>query len=199
MAKRYRQLNKLIDEVQPAQIVEVGVHRARRSVLMCRRALKYRSEITFVGYDVFETMSEAFQREALNGKGVALGQEARARMLLDLPLERAHWSFVIGDTRETLHGRAVDADFVFIDGDHRLEVIRGDFAAFVGQATMVVFDDYFRPDQNGKMPDTDAFGANRIVDALPPKQVTILPVADPCHVGGVSHLAVVRLKCSAPD
>lgn len=195
MAVRYAQLEDLVDEVKPARIVEVGVHTGRRSVLMCTRALLHVPEVHFVGYDVFDTMTDEFQLEALNGKGATSFDRFKNTMDTRLPSTgRVSWEVIIGNTRETLHPFQIEADFAFIDGDHRAEVIAGDFAAIRGAARMVVFDDYFRPDFKDRLPDLDVYGANKIVDALPKSMVEILPRSDQSRYGGVSHLAVVRLK-----
>lgn len=188
MAKRYNQLLPLIDEVKPRVIVEVGVHKGIRARLMLKQALRHRSEVTYIGYDVFDTMGKKFQRQALNGKGMVA--QVHAERLLET-IKGATHSFVVGDTRETLHGHIVDADFAFIDGDHRLEAIRGDFAA-LRNCRVVVFDDYFREGGTGPMPNIDVYGANRIIESLDPSSVDILPISDDCRDGGVSHLAVVR-------
>lgn len=192
MAKRYDFLLALINEVRPKTIAEVGVHRARRSVLMCQQALIHRHHIAFKGYDVFDTKDAAFHETALNGKGVPTEAEARAKMMAQLPIDRVSWTFIVGDTKQTLHGQMAKADFVFIDGDHRVEMIEGDFKAFRGTAEMIVLDDYYRPDAAGRVPDLSLYGANRLVDSLPPSMVTILPSEDPVNVGGIGHLAVVR-------
>lgn len=188
MAKRYEQLLALIDEVKPRTIVEVGTHRAVRARLMVKRALRYQAQVTYIGYDVFETMDAAFHNAALNGKGIAT--TARAIKILG-QIEGLEYSLIVGDTRRTLHGRAVTADFAFIDGDHRVDAVAGDFEA-LSQCPVVVFDDYFRPGGVGPVPDLELFGANKVVDALNPQLVEILPVTDECRDGGVSHLAVYR-------
>lgn len=189
MAKRYDQMIPLVDKLKPKRIVEVGVHRAMRASKLCQAALQY-GPVTYTGYDVFETMGEAFQDAALNGKGEPTEREARRR--LDMVRGSFSYSFVIGDTRDTLHGTKVEADFAFIDGDHRVDAIRGDYLA-LADVRCVVFDDYYMPDGNGQMPDLNLYGANQIVDAASEagKKVEILPVADKCKCGGVSHLAVV--------
>jgi hypothetical protein len=191
MAKRYEQMLPLIDEVQPRVIVEVGVHGALRANLLCRRALKY-GPVHYIGYDVFDTMGEKFQADALNGKGTA--KESRARERLDAICRdnpKFSYELKIGDTRKTLHGHGVKADFAFIDGDHRVDAIEGDYAA-LASGKCVVFDDYYRPGKGGQIPDLSEYGANAIVDALPEDRVSILDCGDKCDHGAVSHLAVVR-------
>lgn len=185
MAKRYDQMLALIDEVKPTSIIEVGVHRGMRANQLCTHAAGYR-EVTYTGFDVFDTMDADFQEAALNGKGMPSKDVAAARLKR---IDMLDFSFVVGDTRDTLHGKARYADFAFIDGDHRVDAIRGDYEA-LKDCKIVVFDDYYVGDDK---PDTALYGANQIVDALPHERVEILPIGDPCKHGGMSHLAVVRL------
>lgn len=189
MAKRYDQMFELIDKVKPQRIIEVGVHRGIRAAKLCNRALCHSDSVEYVGYDVFDTVGAEYQEDALNGKGQP--SEAQAKERLDGVRGLQH-SFVIGDTRETLHGMNVKADFVFIDGDHRIDAIEGDYEALKG-AKCVVFDDFYKFDSQGNMPDITLYGANATVDRLigEGRKVTILPVGDTCKHGGVSHLAVV--------
>lgn len=189
MAKRYDQLYPLIDKIKPAMIVEVGVHTALRGAAMCKKALEHRSSVEYVGYDVFDMASMDFQEQALNGKGAPNQEKARNRLRAIGGLTH---SFVVGDTRDTLGGKTVEADFAFIDGDHRVEAIRIDYAA-LADCRCVVFDDYYRPGPDGTTPDLSRYGANTVVDELASagRRVEILPDADICKHGGFSHLAVV--------
>lgn len=189
MAKRYDQLIDIARQYQPRRIVEVGVHRALRAVGMVEAA----GAEEYIGYDVFETMDEAFQEDALNGKGMPTEEAARRRLdAYRARHRRFNYSFVIGDTRNTLHGKSVFADLAFIDGDHRVDAVRGDYEA-LAESTIVVFDDYYRPDASGRCPDLSLYGANQIVDELEAAgaKVRILKLGDTCKHGGVSHLAVV--------
>lgn len=189
MAKRYEQMVPLIHQIKPRTIVEVGVHRGMRAALMARAALEH-GPVKYVGYDVFDTMGAEFQKAALNGKGEPT--EAAARRRLDMVEGKFTYSFVIGDTRDTLHGHEVMADFAFIDGDHRVDAIAGDYAA-LASVPCVVLDDYYVADDQGNIPDLTMYGANSIVDAAREagRRVEVLPAADGCNVGGKSHLAVV--------
>jgi predicted O-methyltransferase YrrM len=194
MAKRYEQILKLIETVKPELIVEVGVHRGMRAMLMCERALQFRSDVRYTGFDVFETMDEAFQAEALNGKGIA--QRAIAEARLQSVKERwgsFDWKLIEGDTRVTLHSSSLKADLAFIDGDHRVEVIRGDAQAL--NCPVMVFDDYYLPGPDGRLPDLDRYGANRVVDEYTKAgaNVVVLPALDKCDHGAMAALAVVRV------
>lgn len=187
MAKRYDQLVAIAKSAQPKTIVEIGVHRAMRAVRMCEVV---RGPVHYIGYDVFETMGDEFQEAALNGKGQPT--EAAARKRLDaLKALKPDFTYelVVGDTRETLRDKSIQCDLAFIDGDHRVDAIENDYAA-VCTAPVVVFDDYY----TGKCPDLTLYGANAIVNEirLNGGNVEVLPVADICKHGGLSHLAVVR-------
>ena len=192
MMVRYRQLVRLVSQVKPASIVEVGVHKGVRAQAMCIEALRHRPDVTYFGFDVFEHEDEQFHAEALNGKGIA--PEAAARSKLSA-IAAAHMRFnyrlFVGDTRSTLHGDPVKADLAFIDGDHRVSVIRGDYEA-LARSKCIVFDDYYTPGPKGQLPDLSKFGANAIVDELSATHsVEILPVKDPCNHGAFTQLAVV--------
>ena len=185
MAKRYEQMLALIDEIKPRSIIEVGVHRGMRANQLCTQATKY-NDVTYTGFDVFDMMDAEFQEAALNGKGMPSQAVAANRLNR---IDRLSYSFVVGDTRDTLHDKPRYADFAFIDGDHRVDAIRGDYEA-LKSCKVVVFDDYYVGDNK---PDLSLYGANAVVDALPHERVQILPVGDGCKHGGYSHLAVVRL------
>lgn len=182
MAKRYDQLVELVRKEQPRVIVEVGVHRAMRARAMCEAV---KGPVHYIGFDVFDTLGEQYQADALNGKGMTTEAKARER-LDDLKARKPGFTYelVIGDTRDTLHGRKVECDFAFIDGDHRVDAIRGDYAALAG-ASVVVFDDYY----TGNGPDLTQYGANVVADEA---GAEVLAAADQCKHGGDSHLAVVR-------
>lgn len=193
MARRYDQLLTLIAQVKPTSLVEVGVHRGKRSALMCQEALKHRppmKTVTFLGFDVFHEADAEFHRAAMNGKGPPREVEAREKLQQMVPL--LEFDFVTGDTRKTLHGHIYYADFAFIDGDHRTEVIRGDYDALKG-STCVVLDDYYRPGHQGQIPDLERYGANKLVTELVAegRRVEVLPIGDVCDHGAISHLVVV--------
>ena len=185
MAKRYEQMLRLIEQVKPRVILEIGVHRGVRAEMLCRAAQKVSDRVTYVGYDVFESADEQFQKDALNGTGAPSALAARGRLSAVHGLE---YSFIVGDTRKTLAGEKVKADFAFIDGDHRVEAIQSDYEA-LSECPCVVFDDYY----TGGELDLTKYGANAVVDALKAKgmRVEILPTKDQCNHGAFTQLAVV--------
>lgn len=196
MMQRYRQLVQLVSEIKPASIVEVGVHRAIRADAMCREALVHRPDVTYFGFDVFEHETAQFHADALNGKGIPPEAIARGKLsAIAASFLRFNYRLFVGDTRVTLHGDPIKADFAFIDGDHRVSVIRGDYEA-LSESGCIVFDDYYTPGPRGQLPDLSKFGANAIVDELAAThRVDILPVKDPCNHGAFTQLAVVTGVC----
>lgn len=188
MARRYEQLIDLVRQVKPKVIVEIGVHKGLRSAMMCREALKFQETVEYFGFDVFGTEDEAFHEAALNGKGMPSEEQAARRLEEIGPALK--WQFIKGDTRKTLHGQTREADLVFIDGDHRLEVIRGDFAAFKDSKCIVLDDQYTG---NVQQIDLKVHGANGLVADLQAQGrcVEVLPVRDATVFGPYTQLAVV--------
>lgn len=186
MAKRYDHLIELVKKHQPRTIVEVGVHRGLRAFKMCAEV---QGPVHYIGYDVFEHESPAFQEAALNGKGIPM--EAVARDRLDkLKARKADFTyeFRIGDTRETLHGQRVQCDFAFIDGDHRVDAVIGDFQAI--DAPVIVCDDFYEPGLDGSIPDLTKYGANALL-SLTTAKTEVLPSWDECKHGGISKLLLI--------
>jgi methyltransferase family protein len=187
---RYDQFEAIVERVRPSSIAEIGMHRGRRAVFLVGLALRHKPSVSYLGCDIFEAADPEFHRQAMNGKGPAKHSHAvRAMTNIERHYGRHRfgWQIVAGDTRETLHPGSIVVDLAFIDGDHRLETIRSDYAAVAG-SRCVVFDDYLSPDAFGLCPDRDSYGANGVVDEL---NAEILPHADPCFGGGLSQMAVI--------
>ncbi len=186
---RYEQLILAIHEIQPRKIVEIGTHRGTRAVEMCHAALQYRADVQYVGYDVFDTETPEFHEAAFNGKGVASFADVSDRLAEVTERHKGfRWHLYTGQTQETLHGKTVEADLVFIDGDHRADVIQGDYEA-VKSSRVIFLDDYYEPDDSGRCPDLDVIGCNKLVNCMP--NARVLPVPDPIREGGFTKLAVI--------
>lgn len=189
MAKRYSQLVGLITKVKPLSIVEVGVHRGVRAQLMCKAAIEIKSPVQYTGFDVFDSVDAHFHNSALNGKGAPSLNQAHDRLK---SIAGLRYEFIVGDTRDTLAGRDIAADFAFIDGDHRVETIRSDYKALQG-CRCVVFDDYYTPGGDGALPYLSRYGANAVIDEIlvEGRNVDILPMRDICNHGAYTQLVVV--------
>jgi hypothetical protein len=123
---------------------------------------------------------------------------ARARAALDAIARenpgRFTYELRIGDTRQTLHGQSEIADLAWIDGDHRVEAILGDYLA-LRACPVIALDDYIETGANGEGPDLGQYGANEVVRRIieaGQARVTLLPARDLCRHGGYARIAVVE-------
>ena len=186
---RYSQLQTLIALVKPETIVEIGTNRGDSAVAMCSEALKHQAKVHYTGYDVFSTKDEDFHRLAFNGKGAVPRQFVHDRLeSIRSQFPSFTFELIEGETASTLHHQPVCADFAFIDGDHRLEIIDRDYAA-VAKSGVIVFDDFYDVSSTQGQGLSRQFGCNELVARL--KGVTILPLADTFPATGPIRMAVV--------
>lgn len=184
MAVRYTKLLELIDKHKPQTIVETGVWNGKNAKRMINQASKYHDKPMYVGYDLFEDATQITDKEEFNVKAHAISDRVLSYLKEKCP--NAEINLVKGNTRNTL--KYIESDFAFIDGGHSLETIRHDYEMLKG-SKVVVFDDYYTPDENGVIPDIEKVGCNKLVDTL--KNVTILTSDDKVITGGYINLAVV--------
>ena len=185
---RYSQLAILIALVKPRTIVEVGTNRGDSAVAMCLEALRHRPQVHYTGFDVFDTRDEDFHRRVFNGKKVLSKQAVQDR----LQSIRSHFpsftfELIEGETSVTLHHQSIRADFAFIDGDHRVEAIRCDYAA-LAKSNVVVFDDLFEASSAPGETLVRDYGCNQLIATL--KDVTVLPLVDNFPNTGPIRMAV---------
>jgi hypothetical protein len=156
---RYQLLPEIAMETRPRRIVEVGTHNGVTGVAICKAALQSHDDpVHYVGYDLFEDADEANDVAEMNGKSRVTYAEAEQRFhLLRIAYpDRFSFELVRGNTRETLHGKQIEADFVWLDGGHSEDTIRGDFAA-LSHASVLACDDYYTGEP------TPGFGCNCVV------------------------------------
>lgn len=199
--QRYDHLLEIVDRVRPRSIIEIGVARIVRAREMSERALAQGEPVHYIGYDVFETMPPEFHEAAYNHKRVEPVHWCRKKLWhVQQRYPLFTYDLVVGDTRFTLHNKPVVADMAFIDGDHRVECIRGDYRALAG-CKVVCFDDYFTADERG-IPDTKKYGCNRVIDELSKDsklKIEVLRQADPGKEAGASQIvAVWQASCYVP-
>jgi uncharacterized Rossmann fold enzyme len=181
--KRYEQLTKLVAFCRPRKIIEIGAHKADRALLMCREALKHNEKVHYIGYDLFDEATPETDAREMNGKGSGSLVTCQQRLdALRTEFEGFTYELVAGDTRTTLHGTDLWADFVFIDGGHSVETIRGDYEAVKG-SRVIAFDDYY----SGPI-DTNQFGCNAVLAGIDHE---ILPIEDRIKGGAGVQIAVI--------
>ena len=183
---RYNQLIDIVRNLKPISIIEIGAHRGDRAELLCRTALDQRPtrSVHYRGYDLFEAANEQTNAEEKNGKGPATLEGLRQRLL---KIERLVFDLIVGNTRTTLAGKNISAEFAFIDGGHSIQTIFSDYVA-VHNSNVVVFDDYYTSGV-----DTTKWGCNALLAMVPHE---VLPIEDRFGDIGIK-LAVVRNEAHA--
>lgn len=164
---RYHGLLKLISEIKPRNILEVGTWSGRRAQQMIQRAAGHRpiETIYYAGFDLFEEMSESMLRTEFSK---IPPPERIVKRFLD-PTQ-CNYALHKGKSALALPKAFKNADYrkfdlIFIDGGHRTDTIRLDWENvqnLIGDDTVIVFDDYYinRPDE------MEGYGCNEIIGGL---------------------------------
>lgn len=139
---RYDFLIKLIELIKPETIVEIGVHKGIRAESMCRQALRYKKNVTYTGYDLWELLVD--HKLVSNGKGPSTRAEVDKKLnLLKQKNKSFNYELVQGDTEHTV-SLDTRADLVFIDADHRDWAIQRDYLR-CKNSRFCVLDDVYDP------------------------------------------------------
>lgn len=156
---RYEYLHEIASRLKPNKIIEIGVAKGVNAFGMCANS----DRPEYWGYDVFETKhgDDEWHHMVGNGKEVHAEDVIRERLEPVTP----NVNLVKGMTQDTLWNEPNSADLVFIDGDHRVEAIRGDFEAVKEGSRVIVFDDYYIDGKHSEY-EIDKFGCNQIVEDL---------------------------------
>ncbi len=176
MKSRYEQIPRILSVLPHEVIAEIGVAKGRTGREMCLVNLRRGRKVHYIGFDLFEQMTEALSATELNAKAVDSLEAVAAgfKALQDEYPGLLTFQLVQGNTRETLPDfkwPEDGVDIVFLDGGHSVETIASDYDAVRNIARLVIFDDYYLAGQ-----DTAKFGCNTLVDGL--KGKTFLPVVD---------------------
>jgi predicted O-methyltransferase YrrM len=180
---RYDKIIKLIELFEPRVIVETGTWNGNNAIRMLQATHRYHEDPVYYGYDLFEDGTAELDKEEFNIKPHNRMDVVYEHILKNAPFAKVN--LTKGNTRDTL--KHIVADFVFIDGGHSLDTIRHDYN-MVNRSGVIVFDDYYTPDEQGQMPDISKVGCNAIVQSLPH---TVIHCNDPVKTGGIVNLAVV--------
>lgn len=181
---RYDQLLHAIDLIKPQSIVEIGTWKGRSAVMMIKQAQKYRKNIQYIGYDLFEEATAETDAEELNIKQHNTVEAVEAYIMSECP--DVQMNLIKGNTRKTLNN--ISADLCFIDGGHSLETIEHDYSK-VKQSGLILLDDFYTPDDEGKCPDLGKYGCNMLVSEL--DGVVVLPMKNKVKTGGWTQMAMV--------
>ena len=181
---RHKQLYQIITNNKPTTIVEVGTHNGRNAINMVAAALKAGSEhVHYYGFDLFEDITPEISESELNVKSMN-SLDAVREFLNTYAVSDSRFTFDLykGNTNETLamDGPWHTADIAFIDGGHSVHTIANDYE-HLKACKIVVFDDFYVADKNGKVIDTEKYGCNKLVSTL---NHAVMPTFNPVELGG---------------
>lgn len=172
---RYKQLLELIDQVKPETIFEFGVWNGDRAIEMIKAAQKHHPDVQYAGVDLFEDGTAELDAAESNVKAHQNAQEIHDKIKA---ATGARINIVKANSRDL--DKPVIADFVHIDGGHSIDTIKNDYG-LSKQSKVIVFDDFYSPDENGAVLDTEKFGCNKLVKEL---KASVLPQKDPVYKDG---------------
>lgn len=156
---QFKLFQKLLDEIKPTSIAEIGVHKGITASQMCEYVLlTTNNNLTYTGYDAFDLVSQEQQIIEVNGKGPANLNAAHRHIgkMVKRYSNRFTYEFKIGWTTDTLTSPVL-FDFIYIDGGHSYESVSHDWS-MVKKSKMIVFDDYGMPGVNKLMREIENSG-----------------------------------------
>lgn len=198
LQNRYDQLLAIVSHVMPKTILETGTWDGGRAIQMAQVALGKWDHVVYHGYDLFEEASAETDKEEHNVKKHFSIEEVTStlqRYADGMKTQGKIFEFHLtkGDTKETL--KEIEADFAFLDGGHSLPTISHDWE-MCKRIPVVVFDDYYIEDKDGKLPDSVYCGVKTVVDSITRKK-KIYPGSDPVSGGGI--VQIVGVGDGLPD
>ena len=198
---RYAQLAELIRTYKPKRIVEVGTWNGGRAIEMALAAFENRDRVHYTGFDLFQDATADTDKKEQNTKphnhfdAVVKRLEEFSEKMKEKN-KTFTFSLLKGDSKETMPKAKKElkkTDFAFIDGGHSEETILSDYENLM-HVPIVVLDDYYAKDADGKIPGDEFLGTNRLLETMKENsRVYVLPSQDRVKDGGTVHL-MVRLK-----
>ena len=166
---RYQYLLLGLCIVAPKSIIEVGLARGIRAFQMIQLAKKYNPDVKYTGYDVFDTKDSEWHKLVGNGKKV------EAKLVIEKKLKTLtnNLNLIQGMTSDTLWPHPNKADYVWLDGDHRLISIKKDYES-LKESKVIVFDDYYSTGEHDGF-HIEKYGCNKIVEDFDENQIFITP------------------------
>lgn len=199
--ERYSLINQAIRALSPKAILEVGTWNGERALSMAETALQSSSKISYIGFDLFESMTSDKSKAEFNVKSPT--PEALVRGKLEgFRAKHSGFSFILykGDTRKTLaqylsqNGPGL-VDLVWLDGGHSVETVASDWEycrKAVRPGGVILLDDFYS-DMSASF--VAKFGCNKLIHRLFKERyaVTILPTRDPVVGGGMVQIVRVNV------
>jgi predicted O-methyltransferase YrrM len=167
---RYDQLLAEVDAVRPKTILEIGTYDGFNAARLVRRALRYRDDVEYYGFDLFEALDDArFLRE------FSLKPPSQKEVDRFLARNGVRNRFLFaGDTTRSIpqaRSQLPPMDLVFIDGGHSYETVSADWRniePLLHRTSVVYFDDW------------PNFGVGPLIEEIDRQRwhVRVLPVRD---------------------
>ena len=198
---RYAQLAELIRTYKPKRIVEVGTWNGGRAIEMSLAAFENRDRVHYTGFDLFQDATAETDKKEQNTKphnhfNAVVKRLEEFSEKMEEKNKIFTFSLLKGDSKETMPRAKKElkkTDFAFIDGGHSEETILSDYENLM-HVPVVVLDDYYAKDADGKIPGDEFLGTNRLLETMKENsRVYVLPSQDRVKDGGTVHL-MVRLK-----
>lgn len=206
---RYRKLADLVRLYAKDSILEVGTWNGGRAIEMALAAFEKSDKVHYAGYDLFEDANEELDKIELNSKKHNMMQAVFTRLSdFAAKMKSEHgktFTFELykGDSKVMLTDSPMETrnvSFAYIDGGHSEATVRSDYEA-LKHVPCVVFDDYFSPDEHGKIPQEEYLGTNRLTKELKEegKRIYIIPSTDRVNGGGITHIVALLNDPALPD
>lgn len=198
--QRYAQLLGIIQEEKPKTIVEIGAWSGDRAIEMATQLIADDLPCHYVGFDLFEEATDETDEAELNVKKHFSLDDVKNK-LAGFAGEHPKFTFELfkGNTRTTLANFDPDQFegpvMAFIDGGHSCHTIASDLNAVLG-CDVIVLDDYYREDEDGKMPDTSKYGCNHVLESVGEagEHYHVMPVYDRVKDGGFVQMVSIGKK-----
>ena len=208
---RYHDLFNIVDHYKRKNILEVGTWNGETACGMIIAAFQNSNEVHYTGIDLFEDADEVSDKKEFNvkahysKKAVSLKLEALAKEY-ELENKKLTFHLIKGDSKEKLSILKdksicglynIFPDFVFIDGGHSLATVKSDYE-YCKKIPVIVMDDYYTEDEEGKIPPPEHRGVNDIYNDVlggtkrtGKNQRLIIPSQDRVDGGGYVSLVLI--------
>ena len=203
---RYQQISQIIKQYEPKSIVETGTWNGGRAIQMALTAFDYTDTFTYHGYDLFEDATIETDHEEFNAKAhnkMSAVQE-RLQSFAEHIKETKNKTFVFelnkGNTRDVLKDQGEWFDMAFVGGGNSIKTVAHDYEC-VKKTPIIMFDHYFRPDDDKMAPNDAYYGVNKVWDSLKGNKDIrkfILPSGDKVNGGGFTNLMLILNDSSLP-
>lgn len=163
--KRYSELLFNTILLRPKFILEIGVYTGRRSLEMINASRIFNKEVSFFGFDLFESITEEKIKKELSKK-----PENKKKIYNKLKKFSTKVKLIKGNTLSTLRKFKAKKkiDLIFIDGGHSIKTIENDWKysiKLLNRNGLIVFDDYYVGDKNI----IKKFGCNQTINKIKKK------------------------------